>query len=98
MGVWGEGNPQVVSAQRVTRDRDSLWHESSGMTIDLSNAVRYRVVIRYRESVADFDRRAADWPDFIPNPFSRDGDYTLLTEYHYFNDQNGTPVPAFSSC
>ena len=50
LGDWGEGNPQVISAQRVPRDRDSMWYEPSGITIDLSNAV----------AVRDF-RRPAAW-------------------------------------
>jgi len=29
---------------------------------------------------------------------NRDGEYVFLTTYYYFNDDNGTPVPAFIMC
>jgi len=97
VGDWGEGNPQVISAERVTRDRDSITFESSGSTIDLSSSFRYRVAVRYKQSFEDFTLWSSlydDYPD-IANPFERDGDYTILTEYYYFNDVNGAPVLAF---
>ena len=33
--------------------------------------------------------------DFEPNPFRRDGDYTIMTSYFYFHDVNGEPVQTF---
>jgi len=98
MGDWGEGSPQVISAERLARDRDSIWFEPSGSDVDLSNAFRYRVAIRFKQSLEGYHQASYGWPDSIPNPFSRDGDYTILTSYYYFNDVNGTPELAVLSC
>lgn len=101
VGNWGEGNPQVIAAQRVERDRDYIRLEGAGPDappIDLTNSARYRVEIRFRQSLEEY----AAWADMFlcieTNPFRRDGDYTILTEYYYFNDVNGVPELAFVSC
>jgi len=91
VGDWGEGNPQVISVQRVERDRDSFWWESAQSYVDLSNSFRYRVAARFKQSQEDYDMWAEIYADFDENPFSRDGDYTILTSYYYFHDVNGNP-------
>jgi len=98
VGDWGEGNPQVISAEWVERDIDSFYWESAGSYVDLSNSVRYRVAVRFRQSMEDYTAWSNIWVDFEPNPFSRDGDYTILTEYYYFHDVNGTPELVIVMC
>ena len=98
VGDWGEGNPQVISAQRVERDRDSMWFEPGATYIDLSNSLRYRVAARFRQPIEDYNMWAEIYADWDESPFSRDGDYTILTGYYYFNDVNGTPELAFVLC
>ena len=92
VGDWGEGNPEVISAVRVERDRDYMYsNDTCEHIIDLSNAYRYRVEIRFRQSLEDYTMWSEIYADFDVNPFRRDGDYTILTDYFYFNDVNGTP-------
>lgn len=94
VGNWGEGNPQVISVQRVEREVDYLFLESGGSYVDLSAAVRYRVAVRFRQSIEDYNM----WAGSENNPFSRDGDYTILTDYYHFQDVNGNPELAFIGC
>jgi len=101
VGGWGEGNPQVIAVQRVTRDRDYIRpeaHGPDGQPIDLTNAARYRVETRFRQSLEDYTFWAELYAEMEFNPFRRDGDYTILTDYFYFNDVDGEPVLAFVSC
>jgi len=98
LGDFGEGNPQVVYVEKVERDRDSIYHEGAGLTYDLSNSERYKVEIRYRQSIEEFNVWEEFYKDFEFSPFRRDGDYTILTEYYYFNDVDGEPELAFISC
>ncbi|MCL2842196.1 MAG: hypothetical protein FWE28_01840 [Oscillospiraceae bacterium] len=98
VGDWGEGNPQVISAQRVDRDRDSIALDFSHTYIDLSDSVRYQVAIRFRQSIEDYNMWSDMWAGAERNPFSRDGDYTILTDYYYFNDVNGAPELAVVMC
>ena len=100
VGDWGEGSPQVISAREVERDRDSFWFEGAGEEIDISESVRYEVAIRYKQSIEDYNlwlSIIADHPE-IDNPYIRDGDYTIMTSFFYFNDENGTPVLAHVAC
>ena len=98
VGDWGEGNPQVISAERAARDRDYFLPDTGGPQVDLTNAVRYRVEIRFRQSFEDYSAWAESFLDSASNPFRRDGDYTILTDYFYFNDVNGEPEIAFVLC
>jgi len=91
VGDWGEGNPQVISVQRVDRVVDSFFWESAGSYVDLSDAVRYRVATRFRQSIEDYNMWSGIWAYSEINPFSRDGDYTILTDYYHFHDVNGNP-------
>ena len=96
VGDWGEGNPQVISIQRVERVRDYFFLESADTYIDLTSASRYRVEVRFRQSLEDY----AWWSEIFQNAefFRRDGDYTILTDYYYFIDVNGEPESAFVLC
>ena len=100
-GDWGESWPQVISAERVERDRDYIRFEGTPPDtperppIDLTNSVRYRVAVRFRQSQEDFMVWEELYRDFEPNPFRRDGDYTIMTGYFYFHDVNGEPVQTF---
>ncbi|MCL2827606.1 MAG: hypothetical protein FWD99_02600 [Oscillospiraceae bacterium] len=99
IGYWGEVPPQVVSAQRVAREGDTMWFEPGGAYIDISNSVRYRVEIRFWEFPEEYTERASWWADTDePSPFHRDGDYTILTQYYHFNDENGNPVLVVVMC
>ena len=101
VGDFGEAPPQVVSAQRVARNRDYIYLEGAGPDappIDLTAAFLYRVEIRFRQALEDYEIWAATFHEADFNPFRRDGDYTILTDYYYFEDQNGGPVLAFVSC
>ena len=91
VGDWGEGNPQVISVQRVERLVDSFFWESAGSYVDLSDAVRYRVASRFRQSIEDYNMWSGIWAYSEINPFSRDGDYTILIDYYHFHDVNGSP-------
>jgi len=95
---FGEGNPQVIYVEKVERDRDSITHEGSGQVFDLTNSKRYKVEIQYRQSIEDFNVWVELYKDFEFNPFRREGDYTILTEFYYFNDVDGEPELAFISC
>ena len=87
---------------RVERNRDYIYLESHGpdaLPIDLTNASRYRVEVRFRQPIEEYNELAElyrNHPEY--NPFRRDGDFTILTDYFYFNDVNGTPELAFVSC
>ena len=98
VGDWGEGNPQVISVQRVEREQDYIFFEPGATYIDLTNASRYRVEIRFRQSLEDYTMWSEIWQDMESNPFRRDGDYTIVTDYYYFNDVNGEPENAFVMC
>jgi hypothetical protein len=102
MGDWGAaGSPQVVSVQKVERDRDSITLESGGpgaAPIDLSNSSRYQVVVKYEQSLEEYNMRADIYKDSEDNPFRREGGFTLLTGYYYFNDVNGMPELAYVAC
>ena len=98
VGDWGEGNPQVISVQRVERDRDYLFFEPGATYIDLTNASRYRVEIRFRQSLEGYTMWSEIWQDAESNPVRRDGDYTIVTDYYYFNNVNGEPENAFVMC
>ena len=98
VGDWGEGNPQVVSVQKVEMDRDSITLEGSGTSIDLSISSRYQVIIKYRQSLDDFNLWAEIYKDTENNPFRREGGYTIFTGFYYFNDVNGEPELAFVAC
>jgi len=101
VGDWGEGDPQVIFAERVERDIDSFYDERDRSTIDLSRASRYRVTLKYRQPFEDYLIYKTIYDDELPdmqNPFRRDGDYTILTSYYYFNDENGEPVLPFVMC
>ena len=91
VGDWGEGNPQVISVLRVDRFVDSFFWESAGSYVDLSEAVRYLVAVRFRQSIEDYNMWSGIWAYSEINPFSRDGDYTILTDYYHFHDVNGNP-------
>jgi len=89
----------VISVQRIERQRDYLWHEPAAELIDLSNAARYRVMVASPEPLDDYLNRVALFTNIhLPITFTRDGDYTIFTDYHYFNDENGMPVQAFVMC
>ena len=100
-GDWGESWPQVISAERVERDRDYIRFEDitpdmpERPPVDLTNSVRYRVAVRFRQSAEDFRIWEELYRDFEPNPFRRDGNYTIMTSYFYFHDVNGEPVQTF---
>ena len=102
VGDYGEGNPQVISVERVERDRDYIQHEGAGPDaepVDLTNSFLYRVEIKFRQPLEDFKMWFELYEqDEIENPFRRDGDYTIMIEYYYFNDVNGEPKLAFLSC
>lgn len=94
VGAWGDdghGFPQVISAERVAHERGNVWIEPFAEYVDFTDSVCYRVTLRYRESIEIFNERAYSWPEDFPNPFSRDGDYTILISYYYFHDVNGNP-------
>jgi hypothetical protein len=97
MNDWGEGNPQVISVERVERDRDSMTFEGdpNAAPIDLSNSYRYRVAVRFKQSLEAYNMWFDIYSSFETNPYSRDGDYTILTDYYYFNNVNGIPVLVF---
>jgi hypothetical protein len=100
IGNWGEGNPRVVSAERIEREIDSFFDERDGSIYDLSNAYRYRVSIRYKQSFEEYlywTSPYGDYPDLV-NPFEREGDYTTLTTYYYFTIENGILVLPFVMC
>ena len=88
-------NPQVISVQRVVRETDGYWWESAGEYVDLSNASRYKVTVRYEESLEEYNKVSQL---FNESPFVRDGDYTVYTGYYHFNDENGTPVLPHVMC
>ena len=97
-GDWGESWPQVISAERVARDRDYVRLEGLGPDappIDLTNSVRYRVEVRFRQSPEAFTAWEELYRDWEANPFRRDGEYTILASYYYFHDVNGKPVQTF---
>jgi hypothetical protein len=103
MGYWAEseGDRLIVSAERVQRDRDYIYIGDGYPTrIDLTNAFRYRVETKIRQSLEGYIITTEWWYLNLPeeNPFRREGDYTFITEYHYFNIVNGEPVLAFLSC
>jgi hypothetical protein len=98
VGDWGEGNPQVISVQRVEREVDSFFWESADSYIDLSDAVRYQVIVRFRQSIEDYTMWSEMWADSERNPFSRDGDYSILTDYYHFHDVNGNPELVVVMC
>ena len=99
IGYWGEVPPQVVSVQRVEREEDTMWFEPGGAYIDISNSVRYRVEIRFWEFPEEYAERASWWTDADESPpWRRDGDYTILTQYYHFNDENGNPVLVVVMC
>ena len=98
VGAFGEYNPQVISVMRVERDRDYIILEGSSSRIDLSNSVRYKVETRFKHSIEDFNSWHGIYIYAEFNPFRRDGDYTIMTSFYYFNDDNGKPVLAFLSC
>ena len=98
VGDFGEGNPVVISALQVERDRDSIDLEASGQVIDLTNAVRYKVELKFKQSLEDFNVWYEIYKEADFNPFRRDGDYTILTEHYYFIDVNGEPELAFLAC
>jgi len=98
VGGWGEGNRQVISVQRVEREVDSFFWEGAGIYVDLSDTVRYRVTVRFRQSIEDYTMWSDIWADAEINPFSRDGEYTTLTGYYHFHDVNGNPELAVVIC
>ena len=98
VGDWGEGNPQVVSVQKVDMDRDNITFESSGISIDLTNSSRYQVIIKYKQNLDDFTLWSEIYNDAEINPFRREGDYTIFTGSYYFNDVDGEPELAFVAC
>jgi len=98
VGDWGEGNPQVISVERVEREVDRFFWESAGSYVDLSDAVRYRVAVRFRQSIEDYNMWSDIWANAESNPFSRDGDYTILTDYYHFHDVNGNPELVIVMC
>ena len=95
VGDFGEGNPVVIFVEQVERDRDSITLESSGQVFDLTNAVRYKVELKFKQSLEDFNVWYEIYKEADFNPFRRDGDYTILTEFYYFNDVNGEPELVF---
>ena len=99
IGYWGEGaGPrEVISFERVERDRDYIIFEGSGERIDLTNSERYRVEIRFRQSLEDFNAWAGGIPE-ESSPFRHDGEYGILTDYFYIVDNNGVPELAFVFC
>ncbi|MCL2838660.1 MAG: hypothetical protein FWE04_06325 [Oscillospiraceae bacterium] len=104
IGSWGEELPQVISVERVERDRDGWRPEGAGpgpYTVDLTNSVRYRVTVRfipYPEDYDSWDYSIAFWAESGEYRVRRDCDFILLDEYYYFNDVNGEPELAFLSC
>jgi len=104
VGSWSEELPQVISVERVERDRDGWRPEGAGpgpYTVDLTNSVRYRVTLRFQPYPEDFDHwdySIAFWAESGEYYVRRDGDFIILTEYYYFNDINGEPELAFVSC
>gem|GEM_PF-2202078 len=95
----GGRSPQIVAYEQVARDRDSIQIESAEggtQTVDLSNSRRYKVEIRFEQPVDEFNI----WEEINRNvedkPYRRDGrGHTILTDYFYFNDEEGVPVLAF---
>ena len=98
VGDFGEGNPIVISAEQVERDRDSINHEASGQVFDLTNSIRYKVELKFRQSLEEFNLWYEIYKGADFNPFKRDGDYTILTEHYYFHDVDGEPKLAFLKC
>ena len=97
--IYDFENPQVIAVQRVERDRDNFFHEPGDFWVDLTNSAYYRVDIKFSEPLEDYLWREEKITNiYFFTPYTRNGDYTIFTDYFYFNDENGTPVLAFVLC
>jgi len=104
--IFGE----IIAAQRVERDRDSITMGEVGqqITYDLSQATRYRVTYEVRifhdelyaisiDSITGEEHLVRQWHG---DTYRFEGDYIIFThtEYYYFNDENGTPISTAWHC
>ncbi|MDR0248505.1 MAG: hypothetical protein LBI44_02420 [Oscillospiraceae bacterium] len=95
---WDPDTSLVVSAQKTERDKDSFYWESAGETVDLSQSARYLVEVRIVQSEDEYAVLEEIYKDAETNPFRREGDYTFVTDYYYFNDADGEPRLAYVAC
>jgi len=88
-------NHQVVFVQEVPRDRDSIFlGPPYGRTIDLSKSSRYRVDVKFEQTLEDYHSLEDAYKE-EPNAIRREGDCTITIDYYYFNDVNGDPELAY---
>jgi len=87
--MWLDWEPIVISAQRIPHSREYIHWDSALMVVVLLNAAQYRVEVRVREPLEEYER----WVEFfghLETPFFvRDGDYTIHTVYDFFYEING---------
>jgi|GEM_PF-1943291 len=92
-------NTQVIAVQRVENRTGYRWHEPSGEYFDMSGDALYRITLQIPEPLENYLRVAESFArSHLFNRRTRNGDYTIFIRYHYFRDENGTPINAFVMC
>ena len=86
---WGDAEYAIISAERVPRETDYFWWDSAADFVILLNSARYRVTYKVREPLEDYLFWAELWGE--NSPFTRDGDYTILTGYYNIHKIDGVP-------
>jgi len=93
VSMWQDWEPTIIAAERVPHNWEYIHWEPGQMDVVLLNAARYRVIVRVREPLEEYERMVELFASFEHPPetlpFVRDGDYTIHTVYDFFYEING---------
>ncbi|GHV08856.1 hypothetical protein FACS1894217_11990 [Clostridia bacterium] len=89
IGDWGEGDQTVLAAKQVELDKSELVGEYE--TLDVSKATQWEITSKFKQSEEDYRFWREMWINGSRPMIGRDGEYSTLTGYYYFNDVKGKP-------